>query len=69
MSCPSKTLHDLHLCNCWFTPEDFLLMLDKEQRWFEILMRLTRRRAFGPEGVEDQVITVMMNDRARWLRN
>jgi hypothetical protein len=52
-----------------FTPTEFLELLTHERQWFKLLMRLCRRRETCPEGIESEAITIMLHDRARWLRN
>jgi hypothetical protein len=53
-----------------FEPEDFLALLERERRWFELLMLIGQRRGeLYPHRMEDEVITLMLQDRARHLRN
>jgi hypothetical protein len=48
MSCRGKAMHALGECDCYLKPRDFLTLPESERRWFEILMRLTRRHADTP---------------------
>jgi hypothetical protein len=52
-----------------FTPETFSMLVDGSQLWFEFLMRMTRQRTSDPEGIESQLIPLIIRDRARRLRN
>jgi hypothetical protein len=69
MSCRGKDMHALGECDCYFKPLDFLVLLDKEHDWLELLLRLTHRRAIYSEGIENEAISLMLRHRARWLRN
>ncbi len=70
MSCRGKAIHALGECECYFKPRDFAQLVDKERVWVEFLIRLTRQRpADFRTSAEDDIATVMLRDRARWLRN
>lgn len=52
-----------------FTPDSFAMLLEGQQRWFEMLQRLSQRRNSYPRGVEAEAVSLMLEDRARQLRN
>lgn len=52
-----------------FKPADFLDLLALEAARFELMMRLARRRNECPEGIETPLIRLLLDDRARLLRN
>ena len=62
MSCSGKEMHALGLCEC-FTPRDFVELLEKERKWFELFLRVK------PVGEGARVRQVVLTERARWLRN
>ena len=45
------------------------MLLDGASRWFDLVVRLQRRRENYPEGVESEAIPAMFRDRTRLLRN
>ena len=65
MSCRGKTLHALGQCDCCFKPADFLALVEKERRWFELVMRVESL----PQNAPLRTKYVMLTERARWLRN
>lgn len=55
-----------------FTPAHFLELLEKERRWYDLLdtMREIRSERSWPEqSREGQAVILMLQDRARQLRN
>jgi hypothetical protein len=50
---------------CWFTPSRFRELLEREQQWFEILMRV----GLGPGASPAYQVRMMLVERTRWLRN
>ena len=69
MTCRGKAMHALGECDCYFKPRNFVDLLERECLWFELLMRVARHRVNHPESFEAQVISRILHDRARWLRN
>jgi hypothetical protein len=68
VSCRGKAIHALGECD--FKPRDFAQLVDQERVWVEFLIRLTRQRPSDfRTSAEDDIATVMLRDRARWLRN
>jgi hypothetical protein len=53
----------------YFSPRDFLMLLDAEQRWLELLFRMFRGRQSEPDKHFDDAIILLLRDRARQLRN
>jgi hypothetical protein len=51
-----------------FIPERFAMLVENEREWVELLLRITRQRAYYPEGAADETIGMMLRERARWLR-
>ncbi len=43
-----------------FTPADFVELLGRELEWFELLMRVGRHQCELAEGIEIQVIELML---------
>jgi hypothetical protein len=52
-----------------FSPDDYLMLVQREAKWFELLTRLSRRRDNYPQGPETDAIPVMVHGRNRHLRN
>jgi hypothetical protein len=52
-----------------FKPRDFAELLDKERVWIEFLLRLIHQRAPYPKVDQNDIVTGMLRDRTRWLRN
>ncbi len=52
-----------------YKPRNFAELLDKEGVWIEFLLRLTHQRASHLKGNENDIVTGMLRDRTRWLRN
>jgi hypothetical protein len=57
-----------------FTSASFLELLERASAWFRTLMRLRGLRALviahhAATIIDERVITVMLTDRFRWLRN
>ena len=50
---------------CWFTPAGFLELLEREQQWFEILIRV----GLSPGASPAYQVRMMLVERIRWLRN
>jgi hypothetical protein len=50
-------------------PRDFLELLDRERRWFEFLMALSRCEVEATGGSEPQLAAMMLRARAWELRN
>lgn len=48
-----------------FTPTRFLELLEREQQWFEILMRV----GLSPGASPAYQVRMMLVERTRWLRN
>ena len=72
MSCRWKALHSLGECDCFFKPRDFLALLDKERKWFDLLdtLRHLRWQRISPEdSPEGQAVILMLRERTRGLRN
>jgi hypothetical protein len=59
-------------CDCTFTPNHFLELLQRERRWCELLITaiLTRRELHNLDFklLADDTIAVVLANRARWLR-
>ena len=68
MSCGFTNTHALGECRC-FKPRDLVVLLESQQLWQRLLLHMTRRRREHPESVADVMVTVMLRDRTRWLRN
>jgi hypothetical protein len=47
----------------------FLALVERERQWFELLVRLTCHHAHSPEHGVCQAIRLMLQERARGLRN
>jgi hypothetical protein len=69
MSCRGKAIHLLGECDCYFKPRDYLKLVKCEQAWLELLLRLIHHRAYYPDAGENEIIGVMLRDRAHRLRN
>ncbi len=55
-----------------FTPAHFLDLLEHEREWFDLLDTLRHLRWQRPspeESPEWQAVTIMLRNRAYWLRN
>ena len=44
-------------------------LVENERLWFKLLMRLARRRVDDTEDMDTGIITLMLQERALWLRN
>jgi hypothetical protein len=56
----------------FFEPSDFLALLEKERKWFDLLDTLRHvrwQRNWPEEGPEGQAVIPMLQDRARCMRN
>jgi hypothetical protein len=56
----------------YFTPADFLNLLEGERQSFILLDRLRRQRwqcAWPEESPEGHAVSMMLRDRTYWLRN
>jgi hypothetical protein len=72
MSCRDKTLHAQDECECCFTPDRFLELLEYERQWFDLLDALRRQRgqrAWSRESPEGHAVIIMLRNHAHWLRN
>jgi len=49
----------------WFTPARFLELIEREQQWFEILMRV----GLSPGASPAYQVRMMLVERTRWLQN
>jgi hypothetical protein len=63
VSCRGTAMHGLGECDCYFKPKDFLELLEKERKWFELFLRVK------PVGEGARARRVALTERARWLRN
>jgi hypothetical protein len=45
VSCRDKAMHALGECDCYFKPRDFVDLLERERRWFELLATAMFTRA------------------------
>jgi hypothetical protein len=67
-----KTLHALGECDRYFKPRDFLELLEKERKWFDLLDTLRElrwQRASPEDSAEGQAVIMMLQERTRCLRN
>jgi hypothetical protein len=52
-----------------YRSEDYQETCRREREWLALLLHLQQRRRTYPNGIEAQVVVVMIPDRTRHLRN
>ncbi len=57
------------MCFFMYSLEDYEEACLREREWLDLLLRMQQRRCIYPQGIEAQVVVVMIHDRARHLRN
>jgi hypothetical protein len=73
VSCHGKAMHALGECDCYFTPTQFLELLELQRRFVQWLITARQTRAelrtINAQTLADDTIVLMLKLRARQLRN